>query len=247
MGADPDLFDRWQYLPEHLQAAKDRINALDTLARLGNRTTHQHRPARPRRRQPRTTSTHQRHPPTGHDRQHPTHQTTPDRHRTPKEPKSNSDRYEIVEDGKVRPHSQCIRPGCGAIRGRWRNTHTRDPEVLAAERRHRAKIRGEAQRRCGHPRTTPRRASTGQTAHHNHIASNRSGGGDIVRCRRQRRSGRHFRRHANVRDQRWTVFGARGKLLIERSIRSVLRLSRCSRDLEMTSSPPPSDLHKGEV
>ena len=37
---------------------------------------------------------------------------------------------------------------------RWRNTHTRDPEVLAAERRHRAKIRSEAQRRWGHPRAT---------------------------------------------------------------------------------------------
>jgi transposase len=36
----------------------------------------------------------------------------------------------------------------------WRNTHTPDPEVLEAERRHRAKIRGEAQRRWGHPRTT---------------------------------------------------------------------------------------------
>ena len=36
----------------------------------------------------------------------------------------------------------------------WRNSHTRDPEVLEAERRHRAKIRGEAQRRWGHPRTT---------------------------------------------------------------------------------------------
>jgi len=37
---------------------------------------------------------------------------------------------------------------------RWRNTHTRDPQVLAAERRHRAKIRSEAQRRWGHPRAT---------------------------------------------------------------------------------------------
>jgi DDE superfamily endonuclease len=36
---------------------------------------------------------------------------------------------------------------------RWRNTHTRDPEVLAAERRHQAKIRSETQRRWGHPRT----------------------------------------------------------------------------------------------
>ena len=35
---------------------------------------------------------------------------------------------------------------------RWRNTHTRDPKVLEAERRHRAKIRGEAQRRWGHPK-----------------------------------------------------------------------------------------------
>ena len=35
---------------------------------------------------------------------------------------------------------------------RWRNTHTRDPRVLEAERRHRARIRSEAQRRWGHPR-----------------------------------------------------------------------------------------------
>ena len=35
----------------------------------------------------------------------------------------------------------------------WRNTHTRDPQVLDAERRHRANIRSEAQRRWGHPRT----------------------------------------------------------------------------------------------
>jgi transposase len=34
---------------------------------------------------------------------------------------------------------------------RWRNTHTRDPRVLEAERRHRAKIRSETQRRWGHP------------------------------------------------------------------------------------------------
>jgi hypothetical protein len=41
-----------------------------------------------------------------------------------------------------------------AIRGyiRWRNTHTRDPKVLEAERRHQARLRGEAQRRWGHPR-----------------------------------------------------------------------------------------------
>jgi transposase len=35
---------------------------------------------------------------------------------------------------------------------RWRNTHTRDPRVLEAERRHRARIRGEQQRRWGHPK-----------------------------------------------------------------------------------------------
>jgi transposase len=34
----------------------------------------------------------------------------------------------------------------------WRNTHTRDPDILEAERRHRAKLRSEAQRRWGHPR-----------------------------------------------------------------------------------------------
>ena len=35
---------------------------------------------------------------------------------------------------------------------RWRNHHTRDPRVLEAERRHRARIRSEQQRRWGHPR-----------------------------------------------------------------------------------------------
>jgi transposase len=35
---------------------------------------------------------------------------------------------------------------------RWRNAHTRDPELLAAERRHRARIRSEHQRRWGHTR-----------------------------------------------------------------------------------------------
>ena len=34
----------------------------------------------------------------------------------------------------------------------WRNAHTRDPELLAAERRHRARIRSEHQRRWGHTR-----------------------------------------------------------------------------------------------
>ena len=35
---------------------------------------------------------------------------------------------------------------------RWRNAHIRDPRILEAERRHRAHIRGEQQRRWGHPR-----------------------------------------------------------------------------------------------
>ena len=35
---------------------------------------------------------------------------------------------------------------------RWRNTHTRDPRILEAERRHRARIRSEQQRRWGRPR-----------------------------------------------------------------------------------------------
>jgi transposase len=35
---------------------------------------------------------------------------------------------------------------------RWRNAHTRDPELLALERKHRARLRGEAQRRWGQPK-----------------------------------------------------------------------------------------------
>ncbi len=35
----------------------------------------------------------------------------------------------------------------------WRNAHTKDPEVLALERKHRATLRGEAQRRWGRPRS----------------------------------------------------------------------------------------------
>jgi transposase len=35
---------------------------------------------------------------------------------------------------------------------RWRNAHTKDPELLALERKRRAEIRGEAQRRWGQPR-----------------------------------------------------------------------------------------------
>jgi transposase len=34
---------------------------------------------------------------------------------------------------------------------RWRNAHTRDPRILEAERRHRARIRSEQQRRWGRP------------------------------------------------------------------------------------------------
>jgi transposase len=35
---------------------------------------------------------------------------------------------------------------------RWRNANTRDPEILELERKYRAELRGEAQRRWGHPR-----------------------------------------------------------------------------------------------
>ena len=35
---------------------------------------------------------------------------------------------------------------------RWRNAHTKDPELLALERKRRAQIRGEAQRRWGQPK-----------------------------------------------------------------------------------------------
>ena len=35
---------------------------------------------------------------------------------------------------------------------RWRNTHTRDPQLLEHQRRHRARIRSEQQRRWGHPK-----------------------------------------------------------------------------------------------
>jgi transposase len=35
---------------------------------------------------------------------------------------------------------------------RWRNANTADPEILALERKHRAEIRGEAQRRWGRPK-----------------------------------------------------------------------------------------------
>ena len=57
----------------------------------------------------------------------------------------------VIANSDHRDHPALAR----AIRSylRWRNTHTRDPEVLDAERRHRARIRGEAQRRWGHPRT----------------------------------------------------------------------------------------------
>ena len=35
---------------------------------------------------------------------------------------------------------------------RWRNTHARHPDVLAAQRRERARIRSERQQRWGRPR-----------------------------------------------------------------------------------------------
>lgn len=55
----------------------------------------------------------------------------------------------VIANSDHRNHPALAR----AIRNyvRWRNTHTRDPKVLEAERRHRAKTRSEAQRRWGHP------------------------------------------------------------------------------------------------
>jgi transposase len=55
----------------------------------------------------------------------------------------------VIANSDHRNHPALAR----AIRNyvRWRNTHTRDPKVLEAQRRHRAKIRSEAQRRWGHP------------------------------------------------------------------------------------------------
>lgn len=56
----------------------------------------------------------------------------------------------VIANSDHRDHPTLAR----AIRAylRWRNTHTRDPRVLEAERRQRARIRSEAQRRWGHPR-----------------------------------------------------------------------------------------------
>ena len=41
---------------------------------------------------------------------------------------------------------------------RWRNTHARHPDVLAAQRRERARVRSEHQQRWGRPRPRPRAA-----------------------------------------------------------------------------------------
>jgi transposase len=56
----------------------------------------------------------------------------------------------VIANSDHRDHPALAR----AIRSylRWRNAHTRDPRVLDAERRHRARIRSEAQRRWGHPK-----------------------------------------------------------------------------------------------
>lgn len=58
----------------------------------------------------------------------------------------------VIANSDHRDHPALAR----AIRGylRWRNAHTRDPRILEAERRHRARLRGEAQRRWGHPKPT---------------------------------------------------------------------------------------------
>lgn len=58
----------------------------------------------------------------------------------------------VIANSDHRNHPALAR----AIRNyvRWRNAHTRDPDVLAAQRRHAARLRSEKQRRWGHPRTT---------------------------------------------------------------------------------------------
>jgi hypothetical protein len=38
---------------------------------------------------------------------------------------------------------------------RWRNAHARHPDVLAAQRRERARVCSERHRRCGEPRQRP--------------------------------------------------------------------------------------------
>jgi hypothetical protein len=38
---------------------------------------------------------------------------------------------------------------------RWRNTHNRDPEIIAAQRRERARVRSERHQRWGRPRPPP--------------------------------------------------------------------------------------------
>ena len=56
----------------------------------------------------------------------------------------------VINNSDYPDHAALIR----AIRTyiRWRNANTRDPKILEAQRRHRAKLRGEAQRRWGQPR-----------------------------------------------------------------------------------------------
>src|SRR5664280_2256510 len=45
---------------------------------------------------------------------------------------------------------------------RWRNAHSRDPDVLAAQRRERARVRSERHQRWGHPRPQPAYPPGGQ-------------------------------------------------------------------------------------
>src|SRR5664280_1331211 len=61
---------------------------------------------------------------------------------------------------------------------RWRNTHNRDPDVLAAQRRERARVRSQRHQRWGRPRPrdpdTP--GSRSWTPHQGGCASDRRGG-----------------------------------------------------------------------
>ena len=56
----------------------------------------------------------------------------------------------VIANSDYADHQALFRAIHGYLR--WRNTHTRDPKIVEAERRRRAKLRGEAQRRWGHPR-----------------------------------------------------------------------------------------------
>ena len=56
----------------------------------------------------------------------------------------------VINNSDYENHAALAR----AIRShlRWRNSHKRDPRILAAERKERARVRSDAKRRWGYPR-----------------------------------------------------------------------------------------------